>query len=309
MTAFTEADLDRLADFVGGALDGTPAADDVRHLVSTEESWAEAYAMLVSADAAMRDELHALGAEALPVPLDVQQRLDAALASAVTAPPADAPVVDLNRAREARKRRRTRWTAGLAAAAAVLVCGGVGVQVLRESGATKSDRPASAVPNVAAGGPERGSATGAQGDAGPGSSGFLPFSGDSPIISSGRDYARGTVGGVAETVPKAQSHNNVQGDGGASAFDNSAKAPAAVPSPLARLAEPAARAACITAITREYGGQVALVDYAAFEGQAALVVVVDGSRTAVGRRLVIVVGPDCGLGGAIADERYRTTAP
>jgi hypothetical protein len=29
----------------------------------------------------------------------------------------------------------------------------------------------------------------------------------------------------------------------------------------------------------------------------------------VDKRLVIVVGPGCGLGGAIADERYRTTTP
>ncbi|WP_426508985.1 hypothetical protein ACPPVO_60255 [Dactylosporangium sp. McL0621] len=302
MTAFSEADLDRLADFVGGALDGTPEADDVRHLVTTEASWAEAYTMLVSADAAMRDELHALGAEALPVPLNVQQRLDAALASAVAAPPADASVVDLARAREARKRRRMRWTAGLAAAAAMIVCAGVGAQVLRQNSADREDRPSSAVPNVAAGGPERSTAT-AAGDSAAGASG------DSPIISSGRDYAPGTLGDVTGTVTKTQSRNALQGDGGASTADNGAKAPANVPGPLARLAEPAARAACLAAITREYGGQVALVDYASFEGQPALVVVVEGSRTAVGKRLVIVVGPNCGIGGAIADERYRATAP
>jgi len=106
VTAFSDADLDRLADFVGGALDGTPEADDVRRLVSTDTVWAEAYASLVTAEAAVRDELGALGAEALVVPPDVQERLEAALAAAVTAPPADAPVVDLARAREARRRRR-----------------------------------------------------------------------------------------------------------------------------------------------------------------------------------------------------------
>jgi hypothetical protein len=305
VTAFSDADLDRLADFVGGALDGTPEADDVRHLVTTEESWAEAYATLVTADAAMRDELHALGAEAHPVPDEVVNRLNAALAAAVTAPPADAPVVDLDRAREARKRRRLRWTAGLAAAAAVLVCGGVGVQVLRLGGSDDSyDSPASA-PGIAGGQPERNTATTAAGDAAGGSA-----TDTSAITSSGRDYDPATVGELSANAPKAQTRNDLNGEGGASANSNvRPQAPAIASGPLARLAQPAARAACLAAITTEYGGQVALVDYAAFQGQAALVVVVDGARTAAGKRLVVVVGPDCGIGGAIADERYRTTTP
>jgi len=76
---------------------------------------------------------------------------------------------------------------------------------------------------------------------------------------------------------------------------------------LTRHADPTARAACLGAITREYGGQVTTVDFARFEGQPVLVTVIDGTRVAGGRHLVVVVGPDCGLGGAIADERYRGT--
>jgi len=52
---------------------------------------------------------------------------------------------------------------------------------------------------------------------------------------------------------------------------------------------------------------VTTVDFARFEGQPVLVTVIDGTRVAGGRHLVVVVGPDCGLGGAIADERYRGT--
>ncbi|MER7003022.1 hypothetical protein ABT297_08230 [Dactylosporangium sp. NPDC000555] len=304
MTAFSEADLDRLADFVGGALDGTPEADDVRHLVSTDTSWAEAYAMLVTADAAMRDELHALGAEAPAVPLDVQQRLDAALAGASTAPPADAPVVDLARAREARRRRRARWTIGLATAAAVIVCGGVGVQAIR-TGTASLDSTTSAVPDRAD------APDGGQTRSSSGAGGYM--AGNSPVISSGRDYGRGQLGQLAGGQPGPDVRNSgksdVRGEGAAGTASIEAGAPTGVPSPLARLSAPAARAACLTAITKEYGGQVSLVDYAAFEGQAALVVVVDGTRVGGGKRLIVVVGPDCGVGGAIADERYRTTAP
>ncbi|MEV6931523.1 hypothetical protein AB0M46_44505 [Dactylosporangium sp. NPDC051485] len=292
MTAFSEADLDRLADFVGGALDGTPEADDVRHLVTTDTAWAEAYAALVAADATMRDELHALGAQAPAVPLEVQQRLDAALTEAITAPPADAPVVDLDRARQARRQRRGRWIAGLAAAAAVIVCGGVGVQVFRSFGQGGAQSAAD-LPHVAAAPDARSdSAAG-----GPGASG--------PVISSGRDYGRGTLGDLARGGTGSTA--NLQGAEGAGT--GTAPGAASVTGPLSRLAGPAARGACLAAITREYGGQVSLVDYAAFEGQPALVVVLDGTRVGAGKRLVVAVGPNCGIGGAIADERYRTTVP
>ncbi|GGM10037.1 hypothetical protein ACFFX1_24845 [Dactylosporangium sucinum] len=305
MTAFSDADLDRLADFVGGALDGTPEADDVRRLVSTDESWAEAYTALVTADAAVRDELRSLGSEAPAVPLDVQQRLDAALTAAITAPPAGAPVVDLARAREARKRRRQRWMVGLAAAAAVLVCGGVGVQVIRQQGLAGSDSASTSGlapqsrPGAGEATPAGPQLNGGQAESG----GTRADAGGSAVVVTGRDYGPGTVGELAQStsVPPAGS---LTAKGDAAGRDLSAD----VPDPLRRLGDPAARAACLTAITREYGGQVALVDYARFEGQPALVVVLDGTRVGAGKRLIVVVGPECGVGNAIADERYRGTA-
>ena len=130
MTTFSDADFDLLADFVGGALDGTPEADDVRRLVSTDEAWAEAYGALVTAEVAVRDRLTALGADPLPIPADVAHRLDTALQAAVNAPLPNAPVLDLARAREARRHRRQRWAIGLATAAAVLICGGFGVSLV-----------------------------------------------------------------------------------------------------------------------------------------------------------------------------------
>ncbi|MET7400712.1 hypothetical protein ABZS66_45260 [Dactylosporangium sp. NPDC005572] len=302
MTAFSDADLDRLADFVGGALDGTPEADDVRRLVSTDEAWAEAYAALVTADAAVRDELRSLGSEAAAVPLDVQQRLDAALTAAITAPPADATVVDLARAREARKRRRQRWVAGLATAAAVLVCGGVGVQVIRQQSLGGSDS-ASTSGLAPQSGPEATPANpqlnGGQADSG----GTRSAGGVSGIVVTGRDYGPETVGQLTQSLAAASAPLDAKGDS-AKGTDLSGD----VPAPLRRLGEPTARAACLTAITREYGGQVVLVDYARFEGQPALVVVLDGTRVGAGKRLIVVVGPDCGIGNAIADERYRGTA-
>jgi hypothetical protein len=298
---FSDADFDLLADFVGGALDGTPEADDVRRRVSTDASWAEAYAALVSAEVAVRDELTALGAETLTVPVDVGHRLDTALQAAVVAPRPGAPVLDLARAREARRHRRQRWAVGLATAAAVLICGGFGVSLVSDE--AKKDTPTSAAdggkgeaaPQLNSGpSPTGGSRTSAQGTA--------------SILASGRDYGPGTVGQVAQGSPPA-AQVLPDGEGSRNAdVSKSAKPAESVPDPLRRLLDPVARAACLNAVVGEYGGQVALVDYARFEGQPALVVIVDGTRVGAGKRLVLVVGPDCGIGGAIADELYRGTA-
>ncbi|MFF5231179.1 hypothetical protein [Dactylosporangium sp. NPDC000521] len=302
MTMFSDADLDLLADFVGGALDGTPQADDVRRRVSTDESWAEAYTALVTAEVAVRDELTALGAETLAMPADVEQKLNAALQAAVVAPLPDAPVHDLARAREARRHRRQRWAIGLATAAAVLICGGFGVSLI-VSEQTVSDRPATSAAN---GGSNNGAAPQAAPDSGSGGTKTSTRS-DAALVASGQDYGPGTVGRLAQgSPPAAAMAPDVEGSRNADVA-KSAKPPAGVPEALQRLTDPVARAACLNAVVGEYGGQVAVVDYARFEGKPALVVIVDGTRVGAGKRLVIVVGPECGIGGAIADELYRDT--
>ncbi|MEV4130900.1 hypothetical protein AB0J72_01895 [Dactylosporangium sp. NPDC049742] len=301
MTMFSDADFDLLADFVGGALDGTPEADDVRRRVSTDASWAEAYAALVTAEVAVRDELTALGAETPAVPPDVEHRLNAALQAAVVAPASDAPVLDLARAREARRHRRQRWAVGLATAAAVLICGGVGVSlVVSEQTVTNS-------PGMSAA--DGGRNNGAAPQAGPASSSGgtrASARSDAALVASGQDYGPGTVGQLAQSAPSAAMVPDVEGSRSTDVA-KSAKPPSGVPEALQRLTDPVARAACLNAVVGEYGGQVAVVDYARFEGKPALVVIVDGTRVGAGKRLVIAVGPDCGIGGAIADELYRGT--
>ncbi|MEU0553598.1 hypothetical protein [Dactylosporangium sp. NPDC006015] len=302
MTMFSDADFDLLADFVGGALDGTPEADDVRRRVSTDASWAEAYAALVTAEVAVRDELTALGAETPAVPPDVEHRLNAALQAAVVAPTSDAPVLDLARAREARRHRRQRWAVGLATAAAVLICGGFGVSlVVSEQTITNS-------PGMSAA--DGGRNNGAAPQVGPASSSGgtrASTRSDAALVASGQDYGPGTVGQLALGSPSsAAMMPDVEGSRGTDVA-KSAKPPAGVPEALRRLTDPVARAACLNAVVGEYGGQVAVVDYARFEGKPALVVIVDGTRVGAGKRLVIAVGPDCGIGGAIADELYRGT--
>ncbi|MEV4753982.1 hypothetical protein AB0J86_02550 [Micromonospora sp. NPDC049559] len=84
MTAgrFGEVDIDLLADYVGGALEGTPDEDAVARLIAEEPEWAEAYATLVPAVDSVRGSLAGWGTSPVEMPADVSDRLLAALAQA-----------------------------------------------------------------------------------------------------------------------------------------------------------------------------------------------------------------------------------
>jgi len=287
-----QVDLDRLADFVGGALDGTPDAAAVRHLIASDAGWADAYTALVSADEAVRGHLHALGSEAPAVPDDVLERLDAALAAA--APPRLKVVPPVRDELAERRNRRRRWTVGLAAAAAVLVCGSIGVTVLRNAPLQRDAATSSAGGGAAA--PPKAAAPEA--------------SGGTRVYSSGRDYNTDTVGSLSVLgglSAAGKSPNEAQQDTATGGAPGPLRAndPTVVPSGLAPLIAPATRAACLNAIVAQYGGQVAIVDYARFQGSPALVVLLDGASFANGGRGVVVVGPQCGTGNT-TDERYKT---
>jgi hypothetical protein len=324
-----DVDLDRLADFISGALDGTPDAEAVRRLVTTDPRWSRAYAALLDADAAVRADLAAYAADTVALPPDVAARLDTALHAAQTdAPdppsarhmtpygergaatgfasgsrpdtrppdtrPPDTRPPDMQRTGARRpevRRARRRWAIAMAAAAAVVV-GALGVSTLlpqlaeRNSTSTAgSDKGA----QVAAGSPEGGSSAA-----------------DVPTLASGTDYRPDTLRALA-TYNAPAAPNAQRSAAGVPEGPRAADTAGGVPDELAPLTPPAARAACLDAVTRRYGGTVALVDYARFEGRPALVVVLNGTRAAGNRLWVVVVGPQCGRGGAIADERFTGT--
>lgn len=79
---FSEVDFDLLADYVGGALDGTPDEAVVAALIVGHPGWRRAHADLVEATGAMTVALQAWGEETEPMPADVLARLDAAFATA-----------------------------------------------------------------------------------------------------------------------------------------------------------------------------------------------------------------------------------
>jgi hypothetical protein len=90
----SEVDLDLLADYVGGALDGTGQEAAVARLIAGDPAWARAHAWLTRTGGDLRDVLAEWGRAPEPMPADVVERLTAALATAApsdaTAAPSDA---------------------------------------------------------------------------------------------------------------------------------------------------------------------------------------------------------------------------
>jgi hypothetical protein len=81
---FRGVDIDLLADYIGGALSGTPDESVVATLIADDPAWQAAYESLSGGMAAVSAELGRLEAE--PMPAEVIARLDAALASPIDPP-------------------------------------------------------------------------------------------------------------------------------------------------------------------------------------------------------------------------------
>jgi len=134
------------------------------------------------------------------------------------------------------------------------------------------------------------------------------------VRASGTDYDAAALSTLGTSTP-AQKEPNATAEGGGSpgirSAPSAAPAPpsealAGVPGPLQRLTDPAARTACLDAVVRAYqAGSVVLVDYARYQGAPALVVVLDNAHQVPGRKWVVVVGPDCGTGNAVGEQKYN----
>ncbi|HEY2950501.1 MAG TPA: hypothetical protein VGJ53_19220 [Micromonosporaceae bacterium] len=331
---FSGVDLDRLADYVGGALDGTPDAAEVERLVADDPAWQAAYAALGPAAGQVRADLAALGAVPEPMPPDVADRLDAALRPATGEPSshrrrAGTPARGVPLSRSARgrpvgggptsdrpprrrgvSRRWVRWAGVAAVATAVLALGGIGTKVLSGGGAGGDNAGSTA---------DRGAEGAGQNAAAPAAGEALPGGGQALV--SGIDYRPETLAGiVALAGPGATARGTVPLDAGqasdagskrATSTYSSERVASAAPAELRRLTDPANWAVCLDALTAGntlYAGYVGpatvrVVDYARFEGRPALVVFfVDGR----GAQRVAVVGPHCGEPSAGADVRYAT---
>ncbi|MBT8224785.1 MAG: hypothetical protein HKP61_09020 [Dactylosporangium sp.] len=323
-----DVDLDRLADFLGGALDGTPSEAEVRQLVATEPTWRAAYDRLTVATAAAQRDLRLLATTAEPMPADVLGRLGTAIAGQRTVdnrstPPGRGSPVESGmsqRSGQAPGRRpargpehqrperrgrltssaRRRWST-IAAVGAVCTVIGLGLGIAGPWGlstrqeASTSDQAGAAQPESDAAG----------------------LSNDSPpgpvVLSSGTDYTPDTLASVGGTVkgqqtaPDAQEYSAPPDDTGSADGPGEATAERR-PVELGRLQAADALNQCLAGVAARYGGQVTVVDYARYEGRPALVLVLVDSARAPSGRLIVVVGPSCGLPGGDIDERHVTTA-
>ncbi|NES16247.1 MULTISPECIES: hypothetical protein [Micromonospora] len=328
MTAreFSGVDHDLLADYIGGALDGTPEQQTVSGLVAADPAWRAAYDDLVRALDLVHADLAEWAAGPAPeLPLAVADRITAALAGAGPAPAGDAPLgpgVDGDPAdgrrgtvpaqatggsrrtrgttrpadgpdpRTGPGRRARRWArvAGpVAVAAASIAAVGLGLGNLVGAGDTGSAGLSSADKADAPAAAEGGARAFDRATA--------------ATTSSGTDYTpERLAGGLSTTFASPSQEKGFLGGPDMAPKGGRAAAPPA----LAQLARPAALDACLTAIGVEHGATpitVGLVDYASFQGLPALVVTfVD----AAGARWAWASGPECGVPGSGADTRFRT---
>ncbi len=79
---FSGVDHDLLADYLGGALDGTPEEAEVARLVAQDPAWAQAHALLAPAVDGVRAELAEWGGMAPEMPPALADRILAALDAA-----------------------------------------------------------------------------------------------------------------------------------------------------------------------------------------------------------------------------------
>ena len=297
---FTGVDIDLLADYLGGALDGTPEAARVAALIIDDPAWRDAHALLSVGMADVGDALHSWGAVPEPMPADVVARLDAALGEPAEAAPAPGrhlsavPETDVDRqtARRPRSWRRTlRWGSPVAAAAAVLGLMGVGLSYLNIGDSTSSSDSAAT---------SAGSGLAAQ--AAPEAAG-VP--GIAKITSTGIDYGPDTIAGetsepfrapdASKAAPRSSRQGAAPSSGGVS--DQS------LTDPLARLRPQGALQSCLDAIAAENGGgqiTVQTVDYARYSGNPALIV----HFTAGNGAWAWASGPGCGLSGMGPNTLY-----
>ncbi|GAA4453437.1 hypothetical protein [Phytohabitans houttuyneae] len=291
---FSEVDFDLLADYVGGALDGTPEEAVVARRVAEEPVWTEAHAALVEATGSVSTSLATWGESAEPMPAEVADRIATALEQEPHRPVLSlVPNDQAGPARTASRRRRRMpgWAGPAAVAAGVAALAGFGLSQAgggdadggADTAGTAAEAPASARDDAQLG-PE-----------------MAPYAGGAiPLVASGVDYrattfaSAGTPGAARALASTSVAPHQEQ---------DQPKVDLGAPPALDRLRNPTALAACIDAIASAHPTgitDVETVDLATFEGSpAAIVFFTDGS----GARWIWASGPDCGVARQGADTR------
>ncbi|WP_250031862.1 hypothetical protein [Paractinoplanes maris] len=264
---FSEVDIDLLADYIGGALEGTPEESAVATLIAENPGWREAYERLGGGVALVRAELGRFEPE--PMPSDLAARLDGMFS---------APALTLVKGDAAAERpgSRRRWTTPIAIAAGFIAFVGFGADYLSGRNASHDDSASSVAGTSEQAAPAAGTT----------------------ILSTGTDYTRSTLAS-GPPQPLAAGDNASASTFGENSVPNQSRTSAKDPA-LARLTASAALQECFEAIERENAGGpigVLTADYARFDGVPALIV----RFTAENGDWVWATGADCGTPVAGAD--------
>lgn len=305
--------VDELADLDAGVLDEVSAGSARAHLSAGCARCAQVFTAL----SAVRIDLAAL--PPAHIPADVAARLDAAMAEAAAAAPGTK--TELETARDARGARRPRvgqrgerqpaWLGRAAAAVLVLAVGGTAVSLLApESGPGAGSTPDSAqsaasalsAPTVTPAPLERTAAA-------PLDTALPPNVALTPAVTeSGRDYDAGALAAAAPELAAAAAPTDASFEAG-----SGPSRPAGAPLESVResdvlgpLRDPRRLAACLAALGGGSPGQPVAVDYAAYQGVPALIVVLPDLPD-TGQLSVSVVGPGCRADAA--DLRYVASVP
>ncbi|MEU7616145.1 hypothetical protein AB0B27_08615 [Micromonospora rifamycinica] len=332
-------DHDLLADYVGGALDGTPEQLVVARLLTEDPAWAQAYAVLAPAVARVHDDLAGWGATVPEMPPVVVERLTAALAGAG---PATAAPTEATEATEAGGTVEAADRSGRPGQPA-----GAGTTVPAQSGGRRTPGTRAGDGRTDPSGPGRrrrwtrlagpvglaaaalaavgfgvaqlvDGTTGrdapastmagpAQDNAESAGRGFR-FTGEPQ--RSGVDWSPATLGGTTdEPLPRLGTPPALQPGITTWANPTTPGSPEdkrrSTPGGLDRLTARAALDTCLAEISTEHGRgpvTVEVVDYATFNGEPALVV---RFADPGGDRWAWVSGAECGVPGSGADTRYR----
>jgi hypothetical protein len=287
---FHGVDVDLLADYIGGALVGTPDESVVATLIADDPAWRSAYESLSGDVASVVAELSRF--EPVPMPDDVADRLEAAFAEAGARP--QLTLVRGDGAPPVPGKRKLRWVTPIAIAAGTVAFVGFGLDYLagRDGGAADSASTSTAAgeaqsrqdeqqePAVSGAEPNNTEPYAARPKSAAGNA--------SPqLLATGMDYTRTTL---AAPAPQPLS-----------ASDTSA---ATAGSPLERLSTSATLQQCLDKIAAANGAgpiTAETVDYAKFEGKPAIVV----RFTAKNGAWAWASGPACGTPGGGADTRTK----
>ncbi len=277
-----QVDHDLLADYVGGALDGTPDADRVAQLIASSPQWRAASDELTSALRAVSDDLEALRGTPEIMPPEIVARFDELLGSPAMTPQVAKPAADpLAARRPTRPTRSPMRVRRLAVPVAMLavVFGFMVVANFFSQNTNLSEKPAGA--------PARDTSTAELSD------GLaLPV----PTRSSGTHHNRSSLGlpMTAASPPSAATAKSTD-----TPPSNGYGVTGGIPPELVRLTDSEALRKCLEAVALVLPGTVDLIDYAYFENQPALVM----SITSVDGKWTFVAGPGCGIKGP--DEKFR----